>query len=344
MEKAGASEIKWLIVVIVLSDVILKGISNVGSDYGTGAYIPVVISAIVCAVVLMLTNSFFAHKDFHKVLSSIYGIKPAGFICLSLAVFTLMYASLIMGEYALAIKKFMLPATSEIFILAMMSAALLAVCLTGYEAICRYSSVAAWVFLGFVSVIIFLSLTEAKTENIYPLLGKGNFKVSLQPFGMFSFVGYYYVISSKAAGRHKATAFKSLAISFSIIIVLVVIWTLCVPYPLSAKISYPLHRLSLLANNSIIFQRLDGLVFIIWIFSAFISSGALMLIAATVFSEVLGLKNQNAVSPAIVFLAFLLSASGFGFLAFSRTFICLFFLVFMPVSAVICRLKGDGKS
>ena len=116
-------------------------------------------------------------------------------------------------------------------------------------------------------------------------------------------------------------------------------YTLCIPFPASQKYVYPLHRISLLANSTLVFQRLDFIVYVLWVFISFLTSGASLLFAGKLVSRALELKDCKGVAPALVFVCFIMSLSGTVTQSLVIVPAEIFFFAVMPFVAIIYHIK-----
>jgi len=95
----------------------------------------------------------------------------------------------------------------------------------------------------------------------------------------------------------------------------------------------------MLANSSVVFQRLDGLVFLIWIFLGFISAGALCLFAVMVLSQNLRLKNQSAMCFFAVVMSLTFALWNVDFKSFLRPLMSAISFLFLPLTALLYKIK-----
>ena len=103
---------------------------------------------------------------------------------------------------------------------------------------------------------------------------------------------------------------KAAVISAVIIVIVTLAYALCVPYPASSVYEYPFFRLATLANASVLFQRLDGAVYITWIFAeGLICTGALALFWSMIFADGFKCSDYKGSAPLVVLIISALSLS-----------------------------------
>lgn len=341
MEKIGAKETKWLFVLLIMSGVTLGDIAVFVSNSGTAAFINCLCGLAITLLSTAVSNTMLKHGNLTEVFKSVYGKAVTFVFCAILLVVTVLNAANRMNMFARAIGEFVLTDTPRVFILMLFALPVLSAVLFNLEALSRYALAAGIVFLFFVAIIIFTALGEADYINICPVLGKGKVINVLNMLYVFSDIVYFYIISGHI--KDVGTPTKAVIFGGFITTILTLFYTLCVPYPVSEKYVYPLYRLASLANSSVVLQRLDGLVFLMWMFLGFISAGALTLFAVIIFSEMFKLKDRRAVSSAFVFLVFIIAL--FGVTAGRGINIILPAIAFgvLPLTALLYKIKKNWR-
>ncbi len=334
MEKIGYRETKWLFFLLMASNVITGAVSMLSGEFASGGFIPVIVSAVLALFLVYVTNRCLG-KD------GVLPLNPLMSKLLGTALFlvTVIAAGTRMKHFAAAIGDIVLVQSPKVFILFIMASAVLSVMLLRLEAVTRYALASSMVFLLFLAIIAFSTFSEFDVRNIYPVMGKGNFLNSWSALYIFSDIVYFYVIFPHIKNSDKArrVPYKAIVLCALFTLILFAIYTLCVPYPVSQTFKYPIYRLAVLANSSVVFQRLDGVVFIIWIFLSFISSGSLALFAVMIFKKVFCLKNQNAICPAVALLCFGISLWDADFDGFVKTAMSLASFFVLPCLAFVFK-------
>lgn len=345
MEKIGAKETKWLLILLMLSTVTLGDIAVFVSNSGTAAFINCICGLLIALLATLVVNLLIRHTDMFEVFTAVYGKALTSILGFVLLAVTLMNGAQKMELFSRAISEFVLTDTPRIFILILFSVSVLSAVLFNLEAITRYALAAGLVFLVFAGIIVFASLSEARYTNICPVLGKGRIVNVLNMLYVFGDVVYFYIISGYIRNRRRSafTASKAVIGAGVITAVLTLFYTLCVPYPVSEKYTYPLYRLASLANYTVVLQRLDGLVFLMWMFLGFISVSALTLFAVIIFARLFNLSDPRAVSPAFVFLVFLITLTGFVSEKAVNVILPAFAFGVMPLTAVLYKFKKSWR-
>jgi len=341
MEKIGARETKWLFFLLMISGICFDELNFLINKFATGAYIALGLVTLLAVLSVYITERLMGEEDIFTAITTAWGRWGALVFWVVLFLVTVLNASVRMKDFAHVTGKVLLPESPPIFTLFFISGAAFAVAFLKLEAISRYALVAAAVFMAFVSVIIFTASGEAEFLNVFPLMGKGNYLKSLPYVYIFSDIVYFWVISShiRKNSQKKHMPVKSVALTGAVGLVILIFYMLCVPYPASGDYVYPLRRLSMLANSSVVFQRLDGLVFLIWIFLGFISAGALCLFAVMVLSQNLRLKNQSAMCFFAVVMSLTFALWNVDFKSFLRPLMSAISFLFLPLTALLYKIK-----
>ncbi len=341
MEKTGVRETTWLFVMIMIFDVCFGEISSFTQKYGNAAYIPVALSSLVVLLLCVFLCTATRKTDFYDLFKGVYGKKLSFVIYLFLFGVTVINSGADMNVFSSAIRETVLRESPDMFILLLMSFSVFTVCILKLEAITRYSLATFLVFLVFLLVILLSVITEIDAENIYPLFGKGNIMNFTGTTVIFSDIIYFFLIRHHIADSKNSSKviYRAVLISGILAVALSLFYTLCVPYPLSRVYRYPLQRISLLSNSSVIFQRIDGLCYLIWTFITFISAGAKALFAVMIFKRAFNIKNQNAVAFATVFICFAVSALNLNLSYVLRYLMPLLSFGLLPVTCLIYRIK-----
>ncbi len=337
MEKTGVKETVSLFVILIVSQVSLGAISGFVHNSGTAAAINAVCGLVIALAVCIFSGSVFKKTDFSEVFARSYG-KILGYAILSLLfVFTLLNASHRMRLFADAIGEFVLTDTPMVYILLVMGLCIYAVAYSGIESITRYSVASLAAFLVFFAIIMLSAHGEISYTNICPVLGKGSFYNVFNMLYVFADIIYMYFIFGSIRGAKPRNVSGAVLTGGIITIVLTLVYTLCVPYPVSEEFSFPLYRLASLANSAVVFQRLDGLVFLIWMFSGFVAAGALTLFAVMLFARLTKLSDRRAVVPIAAFVVFLVAYSFRTDII--NTVMSVFTFLILPLTALVYKMK-----
>lgn len=309
MEKSGIRETEWLFYILMISHIVTDGICVLTANFATGAWVAIFVSGLVSLGIFFLLEKFI--NDPGVNMENVLGSKVYAFLSLLLFIITVFNAAERMKIFSYPIGEIVLCHSPGIFILFIMALASFAVAFTGIEAITRYSVIASGFFFVCIGVLVLTNISDAGLINIYPIGGKNGLINPFSGIKIFSDAVYFFFLKDHLKNNSK-TRYPLSKVIIRVALTGVVIcffYSLCVPYPASGIYKYPLYRLAVLANSSVVFQRLDGVVYLIWVFFSFISSGTLALFAITVLADSLKIKNRKALCPAVVLLCFLLSLS-----------------------------------
>ncbi len=340
MEKTKSQGTVYPIVILMLSTVTLDSISGFVRGSGTAAPISAVLTILIALFCAFVVNTAFGGRSFFDVICTVFGKKAGFLVMLGFFVLTVFNASVRMEMFTRAICGYILKQTPKVIVMTVLSLCAFFVSFFGTKAISRYAYTFFLIFVVFALIIIFSSSAKVNFDNLFPLLGKGNFKNVFSMMYIFSDFIYLYVLSDKS--RKSAT--KSIAAGAAVTLVLTAFYVLCVPYPVSEGYNYPLYTLASLSNSSVIFQRLDGLVYVIWMFAGFISVGTLVLTASRLFSDTFGIKDRKATSACLALLVFLSAMTGLSSGGTVCSIMSWTSFVVLPLVAVIYRIVRKRKN
>lgn len=341
MGKIGFKETGRLFVLLILSTVTLDSLWGFVHNSGTAAVINAFLGLVFAAAVVIFSRGVFRNSGLETVFKDVYGKCGTCVLMLIFLVLTIFNAASRMSIFTDAADRYILGDSPRIFILIMFSLCVFGVSFFGMEALTRYSFAGFIIFAVFSVIILISSTGEISYLNICPVLGKGSFLNVANMLYIFSDIVYMYFILNSIKDRKKAenAMLKSVIIAGLITCLFTAFYTLCVPYPVSEEFSYPLYRLAALSNSSVVFQRLDGLVFIIWMFMGFISAGALTLFGIMIFESIFKLNDTAALAAPFSLLVFLLALSGVVSTEFIRESMSVYCFGVIILTTVIYKVK-----
>lgn len=292
MEKAGNKEATSLFALLIISHLCLDSLGGFAKNSGTAAFINAAITMSLALSVIVMADRFAFSVEFPE--------KP-GVVgtCFSFSIFvlTLLNASSVLNIHAGVISSYMLPHTPELVIVLLLLICGFFGAYFGFEAITRYGFATLVVFAAVFVIILGFSASQIQPLNMFPVLGKGDFSNVLSMMYIFSDVLYYYIMRPRI--NHGKSPRMAIIVGGCAAIVLCIFYTLCVPYPVSSEFDFPVYALAALANSSLVFQRLDGMVFVLWMFSGFVSLGAMCLFATELLKVTSRLNDRKALCPVV---------------------------------------------
>lgn len=343
MTNINARETHWLFVMLILSRITLDAVSVFVKNSGTAAVINSAFGFLIAFALLFVTDRCFKRSSFDDVARDVYGKfgqRIFGFVFFCI---TLLNSVRRITMFSDAIGDFVLTASPYAFILIIFAVCAFVTALLGIEALVRISYITGGVTVLLIGIIMASSLVEVDITNIYPVLGKGRISNVFDMLYVYSDIVYLYYIKNSISGGQKHTFVKPLVKSAVVVSLVTLFYTLCVPYPVSEKFSYPIYRLASLSNTTVLIQRLDGIVFLIWIFSGFVSVGSLVYFASQIFKDTFCLKDRKGTLPIIAFLVFIIALIGGGKWNCADGIISAFAFGALPATAIIFKYKNRRK-
>lgn len=349
MMHIGEKETKWLFVVLMTSQIFVSGINVFAGTSG----ILGVVSAFLCTVLVFLyfyaVDKIKKSRDigFFDMIEESFGRKITIVAGIILTVLSAFNSSARLKMFSVAVTDIILPDSPVSFAILLFAFAIFAASFFGLEALTRYALPTGIVITVFAAAVGVFNFESYKASNIFPLLGNGYAlpKSMAGGISMFGDIFYLYILAHYFRKKHavKRIGLKAIAISGIIIMTVVLLYNLAVPYPASENFNYPFFRLSSLANTSILFQRLDAIVYVIWLFSGFLTSGALVLFTALIFTQSFGVSDYRGVIHAVIFTVIALSFSNKNYEVMISVFAAVVFslLLFAAIAYRFMRRKSD---
>ncbi len=340
-QKTGAKETAGLVTVLIFNGFMLGETASAVRHFATGSWIAILVVTFAGVLVMHFCGSVVASVGIRSLVSAAFGRYAAIGAGIVLFVATVLNASHTMSVLTNAVGEVVLPNSPRVFIIYVASGAALAVCLLGPEAITRYGLVLGIVLpLALVGVALF-SANRWQGINLFPLLGRWSLRGVTGAFASFGNALYFFAASShiKDTGSIRPAAVSSVLTAGIMASSLCLAYLLCVPYPAGQTFDYPFYRLALMANSSVVFQRPDGFVFILWILTGFVSAGALTLFAARILGATLNLKNHRAISFGVVYLCLALTMADVTFGVWGRYVAAFGVFVFLPITCIIYKIR-----
>lgn len=345
----GEKETKWLFVMLFTSRAFVGAIHDFISFSGSIAYLNVIVCTVLVFLFLLIVNKInpCMKDDLFSMMRFCYGKPAAVALGTVLTALSFLNTAVRLRMFADAVKGAVLPSSPVIYILLFFAAAAAAVLLLGAEPITRYGYVSAIVIFFLTAIICLFNVRQYNVSNLYPHGGEYVKKLSsgTSMIYMFSDVLYLYIISGffKSGGAVKRIGIRAAAVSGIAVTLLVLFCCALTPYPATLAFKYSFFRLASLAKSSVVLQRLDGLVYIIWIFTGFVSVGALALFTLITFSETFDTSDTKGTLPLTVFVIVVLAYAGIGFEKVLNILLCAAAFLLPAVTAAVCRIKMKGR-
>lgn len=345
----GRRELLWFLSLLHLTRILFTTIGGFVADWANAGYILPLLSGLVYIGVFLLTVRISGGEtDLLHSAGASFG--RAGKVAVgSIAVVILIArCACMMRVYADVISSIALPDSMSAIIILILTASAVMGAYFGVGAIVTYSYVAGIVFVSTLALILTLNLPDYDILNIFPVLGKANWELTpvLRGGEMFSDLFLVYLVSPylKDGVSVRRAGVISIVVSAIVTAVTTLCYIMTVEYPLSATFTLPVLEIAFDVNLDIILQRAEGLFFFLWIFSGFISLGAYLAFASSVFARALSLSDRRGIIGIIAFIPFVIAISMKGVAdsgeAYKQIFSVLGWAsVVLPIVVFLCRRK-----
>lgn len=345
----GERETKWLFVILFTSQFLLGAVRTFAICGTSAAALSALLCCIVPIVLLCAAEKLSGGLggDFTQILQRCYGKCAAAVIELIIFALAVSNASLRLKAFVTALSRTVYPGTPNLYLTAFFTFVMLCVCFLGAENITRYARLAGIGMSLVLVLVLAMAVPHFEEANICPVFGSGAAGILRGTFAAQAFadVIYLYFIGRllRNDGAPLRVGIKAAVISAVIIVIVTLAYALCVPYPASSVYEYPFFRLATLANASVLFQRLDGAVYITWIFAGFICTGALALFCSMIFADGFKCSDYKGSAPLVVLIISALSLSSLKAVKILNTAFAPSVLAVILITALIYRTRG-GKN
>lgn len=307
------NETKWLFVILLTSEILVGAINGFTAAAGSGAAAAALTCTAAAAAFFAVTESIRRCDDvpFFDMIKSCYGKTASAAIGSVLTVISLFGCARSVRIFTSAVADVVLTQSPALYIAAFFAAAMLAVSVYGLQTLSRYAIAAGKILAVFVLVIVIFNIKNLRLSNALPIFGNGadGMASSVGMVYIFSDILYLCVISDhfQSRGAVMRVGSRSLIISGLFAVCAVFVYCCSVAYPASTHFRYPIFRLAALANTSVLLQRLDGAVYILWLIAGFISCGARALFTSVLFEKSFDCGDSRGIAPTVILAAIMLS-------------------------------------
>lgn len=350
--KVGKKELTSLSVIYSLMP-ILTAFAGICANLMAGG---VVINCVICFVLALLmlksTKLYFSLWGNVSITDAIKETAGKTLSAVFAIIFFLLFSVSCVCEICLSVTQISdltLKVLPEQNIRIAISVSSVILSLFGIEALTRHSYVV--LFLGYLlmGILVYASFRGWNTDNIFPVLGvsvKETF-TNYICIGIFSSVApvLFMCNNLKSGNDSYKCARKTLIVSFIIMLLILIIYTLTVPYPMGKPYSHSLEAIFSSGSSGDVLHRFE--VFLISLFTVFsvISVSYSIIICAKILKSLFGFKD---VRPVIMLIGVIYAnLSGLDWSVreyfFSRIFLAM--LAFLtPLIFYICKkFSGEEK-
>lgn len=185
---------------------------------------------------------------------------------------------------------------------------------TGIYSICRIHSL----FMPIVGVVmlffVIILIPDININNIFPLVGTGTQKIfgeGISSVSLFSDMMLIYIILPFCKNKRDAKSSMSYAflIGTSASVIILLVYCLVYPYPISGEFILPVYQLARIANIGKYFQRFDAFFEFAWSVAMLLYASFYLYVICYSFCETFELEYYKE-----LIVPFALLAAGIGFI------------------------------
>ena len=336
---------RWLFIMLIGYNALFFGSSMLVHLGKTASYFLAIVSTLVSVV---LYGIFYSAKSYCLLRNN---QKLCKFLSIMISVVALFSCAATVGYSCESFGVFFLKKSPFVYILFFVMLATVCASRFGIKPVSRYAFIAGSIIFFLVVALSLLFFDKYDINNLYPLLGTASPKGILYSVFMFSSVVYLFPLMWK----EKNTDFKTgreiakiILISGALIALVCISYNLYTPYSAIDKVQNPLLAVASSVDFDVLFERCEAIVFIIWIFSTFISSSALLTFFIDNLSYGTNLSDRNAIlwAGAVAVSGISMICDAFSLHEYMYIFsLVLTFLisVIVPVVSIVLRFSSGGN-
>lgn len=343
--KIASKDATRLITILIVSKILFSDINIFVKGSGSASYLEALFCSLVSIAIFLVISSFFRKTKCDNLFEAIefsFGKLTKRIAGIAFLVLILCYTSLVLKLYTDAILTIAYPTSPAFYIMLFIIITMLFSAYAGIGTITKFCSLSSVIMLFLLAVLYILAVKNADISNIFPVLGNGLLSIlsGAKNIFMFNEILYLFFISSFLENKNDAVkiGMKSLIYSSVIIVLSTLIYTLCIPYPVSKMFNMPILQLASSTDLSFFLQRCEGIFFLLWIFSSFLYLGSNFYFSLYAFKQTFDSSDIKALIPSFIVIIF--SATWFFktsaiiekfYLIFTFIFACFSFVVPLAV-------------
>ncbi len=336
---------RWLFVMLIGYNALFFGSSMLVYLGKTASYLLAVTATVIS---LVLYGFLYSSKNLQFICNN---EKLTKFFSAIISLVALVSCAATIGYSCESFGVFFLKKSPFLYILSFIILATICASCFGIKPVSRYAFISGSVIFAGVVILSFFFLDKYDINNLYPIFGTVSAKGVLYSVFLFSNVVYLYPIVWKEkkidfkTGREIA---KIVLISGVLITIVCISYNLYTPYVAIGNMQNPLLAVASSVDFDVLFERCEAVVFIMWIFAAFISSSALFTFFVDNFSYGANLSDKKALlgAGAVVVSAAAVICDKFSFHEYLYMIsLVLTFLVsvIIPVISFIVNIASGGN-
>ena len=352
----GEKEAKWLMILLFVSKLLFLGVRQYVAGGATAAWLQAAWCALLAIAVFAALSGLYRRFEGRGLFDlASYAFGDAGLKILGSALFLLLAvdAALLLRMYADTIASITLSTTPAVYVMLFLLAAIVTCALAGVESVAKYSYVAGICIVALLLLLFAMDVPNLRPENLLPLLGNGPEHILLGFGGadIYADMLFLFFLTPYLSkdGAYRRAGYKAVGFGAGVIVLTTLVYTMNVPYPASGQFTLPVLELSSAIPVAVIFQRAESIFLVLWIFSGFLSLGALFCFGLFACKETFHLQNHRAVIGALTVIIALLAMTAGNYSkyqGFYQRFHQGFTIAAFAIPAIVfigARIRARGK-
>lgn len=350
-QKTGITETSSAIVIFSLSPTLLVLIGENSALLGSGAWINCLICFGISLIMLLTLKWYFSVCPDKSIIDSsaeALGTFPSFIIAIVFLILIFAAGAFSVSIFSNQISSLTLGSVSfeHCRVLFCVSAAVCA--WLGIEAVTRQSYVILFFGLAVIALLVASSYRGINFDNIYPLLGN-SFKSTFSNYlcmSMYMGIAPFLLICDllKFKKNPLGCAIRSVAGTFLIAVILFLLYTLTVPYPLGKLFSFSMEAIFASASSGELLHRFELLLASLFTLFAVVSSAFSLIVCAHSLAKLCRFPD---IRPFVLILAVIFfNLSGFEISPAIYLSVCLsltVLAVFAPLIVSVINFKRTNR-
>jgi len=313
--KFGVSEAVCLTTITTATKVFYTSPSLLIEVLATSSWYMTLISvatAIVGFTFIYLLLKRFPDKDIVEIYKITFGRFAGPVFSLLLALFLLVIAFASIREFIDVLKVYVMPRSSENYLVFIFITVAAVLCFYGLESIARISRVCAYSLLAGLGIVLILSYQNYNFDYLFPFWGHGADKVLAYGLMRCSSYGEVIILAVIAPALQgvkyvKKAGYISLGISGILVTSTLFAFAATFPYTTGSELTSIMYELTMQIGFGRFVQRLDPVFLFVWVISSFIAVSTLLYCSLSIYAKIFDIDDLKPCIMPFFIIAFCLT-------------------------------------
>lgn len=253
-------------------------------------------TAIVGFTFIYLLLKRFPDENLVDIYKITFGRLIGPVVSLLLALFLLVISFSTIREFTDVLKVYVMPRSSENYLIVIFIAVAAVLCFYGLESIARVSRLYAYLLLTGLGIVLILSYKNYNFDYLFPFWGHGADKVIVHGLMRSSAYGEVIILAVIASSLQgvkyiKKAGYISLGISGVLIASTLFAYTVTFPYTTGSEMTSIMYELTMQIGFGRFVQRLEPVFLFVWAISSFITVSVLLYGSLSIYAKIFDIDD-----------------------------------------------------